>query len=671
MEKKKIIPYVPEETTLREFTFKAVFLGVIMAVLLGAANAYIGLKAGMTIAATFPAAVVAMAVLRIFKGSILEENIARTTASVGEALVAGAIFTLPAFLILGIWEDFSVRYWDATLILLIGGILGILFVIFLRRTLVEETDLQFPESVACSEIVKSGQKGETGAGYVFKAMGLSAFVELIKNTSGFQIIKESVSGFWEFSASKIQLLKEGIPFGDPMEFKGGLLYQSPLSSPAFMGVGYIIGARLSSIVFAGGVFAWLILIPIIMFINGVNGSIANLISHQDIADITTQSEKWKVIADAVWKSIVRPIAVGAMLIGIINTLYNLRKSLYIGLGGVIKDMRQIKSESEKVSRLSLDLPYKWILIGIVVLIIPISGLYYYFSGKLLGSIISSLVMVIAGFLFAAIAGYLVGVIGSSNNPISGLTLSTLIIAALLMVSIGVTGTPGIAAVLGVAAVVCCACGVAGDMMQDLKMGQILGGTPWKMEIAEIVGVVLTSFVLIFPMAILHQADIKMGGMGIGGTSLPAPQAGLMAMLSKGIVGGEMAWSLVFVGMMFCVGLILLRAPSPMIIAVGMYLPFYMTSAIFVGGVIKFIFDKLMERKKFSEKLKEKGTNIGILIASGLIAGEALTGVLLAVLVIRDIKLPVISENPWLGLVIFGLIAYILVRIPYRAILRES
>jgi len=303
--------------------------------------------------------------------------------------------------------------------------------------------------------------------------------------------------------------------------------------------------------------------------------------------------------------------------------------------------------------------------------IPMWGLYYYFSGKILGSIISTLVMVIAGFLFAAIAGYLVGLIGSSNNPISGLTLSTLIIAALLMVAIGVKGTPGIAAVLGVAAVVCCACGVGGDMMQDLKMGQILGGTPWKMEIAEIIGVVLTSFVLVFPMTILHMADVKVGGMGIGGTALPAPQAGLMAMLAEGIVGGEMAWSLVFVGMLFCVGLILLKSPSPMIIAVGMYLPFHMTFAIFVGGVIKFIFEKIMERKNLSEKLRIKGSNIGILLASGFIAGEALTGVILALLVILEIKLFTIAQNPWLAIVVFGLIAYILIRIPYSAILNKS
>ncbi len=669
MEKKVIKPYVPEVTNLRELTFKAILLGVIMAVLLGAANAYIGLKAGMTIAATFPAAVVAMAVLRIFKGSILEENIARTTASVGEALVAGAIFTLPAFLITGIWKDFS--YWEATLILLIGGLLGIFFVIFLRRTLVEEADLQFPESVACSEIVKSGQKGETGAGYVFKAMGLSAFIELIKNSYGFQLIKESVGGFYEFSTSKVQLLREGVSFGEPMEFKGGVFYQSPLSSPAFMGVGYIIGSRLSAIVFTGGLFAWWILIPLILFINGPNGAFSNLLGNPDIADIATTSGKWGEITDSVWRSIVRPIAVGAMLVGIINTLFKLRKPLSIGLGGVFRDIRKIKTESEKQSRLTTDLSFKWILISILILMVPMWALYYYFSGKVLGSLISTFVMVIAGFLFAAIAGYLVGVIGSSNNPISGLTLSTLIIAALLMVSIGVTGKPGIAAVLGVAAVVCCACGVAGDMMQDLKMGQILGGTPWKMEVAEIIGVILTSFVLVFPMSILHLADIKTGGMGIGGTSLPAPQAGLMAMLAKGIVGGEMAWSLVFVGMMFCVGLILLKAPSPMVIAVGMYLPLHITFAIFVGGVIKFIFEKIMERKNLSEELKAKASNIGILIASGLIAGEALMGVLLAIFVILEIKLHVISENPWLSLAVFAVIGYILIRIPYNAVLKKS
>lgn len=653
MADKEYKPYVPEKTTLREFTFKALFLGAIMSIILGSANAYVGLKVGMTVAATFPAAVIAMAVLRIFRGSILEENICRTTAAVGEALVAGAIFTIPAFIIMPrpiIWD--KIRYWESTVLMIIGGVLGVLFVIFLRRILIEDTELPFPESVAVGEIVKSGQKGGTGAKYVFGSLGLAALIQLFKSDQGIQIVREYFDTFIGFARSKIQLLNpsNGMAVGKPGEYSGGIYLRSPAASPVLLGVGYIIGPRLAAIVFSGGVLGWWLMVPLALFMNrGLEG--------------LTTSTDWVTLSKAVWFSQVRPIAVGAMLVGALYTLFKMRKSLTTGVKRAISDMKKVKMGEEEVPRLEKDLSYKGVIIGIVLLIIPIFFVYWYFSKSIGGAILAALVMTIAGFLFAAVAGYLVGTIGSSNNPISGLTLSTLIVAALLMALIGLSGKAGIAAVLGVAAVVCCACGVAGDIMQDLKVGHILGGTPWKMEIAVIIGVIAAALVLVVPLNILHQGTPG----GIGGEGLPAPQAGLMKMLAKGIIDRDMAWPLVITGMMLSLGLILIKSPSPMLIAVGMYLPFETTSAIFVGGIIKYIMDKIIERRKAPKEKKERAENTGILLASGFIAGEAIMGILLATLVVFKIDLPIISENPYLGLLIFAIVAAILIYFPLKVL----
>lgn len=647
-------PYVPSETSLKEFTVKAIVLGVLMAAILGAANAYLGLKAGMTVSATFPAAVVAMAALRVLRGNILEENIARTTASVGEALVAGAIFTIPAFLMVGYWETFD--YWESVMIMLVGGVLGVLLIIFLRRPLVEEaTYLPYPESVATAEIVKAGQKGETGAKYVFGALGLAAVIEFFKNARGVQILGENLSGFFHFAKSKIQFYSGSDPLGAAQTYGGGVFLSTPLASPALMGVGYIIGPRLAAINFSGGVFGWLVLIPIALFFNG---NLESLISGNVV---------WDDVINEVWKRQVRPIAVGAMLVGAVYTLWNLRNDLATGLGKALKDLRLSKEDRGKISRLELDLPMRWIIPGIIIMVIPITVLYEYFSGDWVSAGLAAIAMLITGFVMSAIAGYLVGVMGGSNNPISGLTLSALVIAAVLMVMLGVSGLAGVATVLGVASVVCCACSIGGDMLQDLKVGQILGGTPWKMEIGEIIGVVVAAFVLPLPMYILHSGTPG----GIGGPSLPAPQAGLMAIMAKGIVGGDMAWPLLIVGAAFAVVLIMLRAPSVMLIAVGIYLPFETTFAIFTGGLIRVLFDKIVQRRNLNAQEKTQVENRGILLASGLIAGEALTGVLLASIVLLDWKLPHISENPILGLIIFPIVGLTLIGIPLRSMIKRS
>ncbi|MBN1541263.1 oligopeptide transporter, OPT family [candidate division KSB1 bacterium] len=655
---------------MKELTFKAIFLGILLSLILGAANAYLGLKAGMTVAATFPAAVISMAVLRVFRGTILEENLARTTGAVGEALAAGAIFTIPAFVIAGVWDSFD--YVKSTLLMLVGGILGVLFVIILRRTLIDDQTLPYPESKACAEIVKAGQGGQSGAKYVFGSMGLAAFIELIKNENGLRIIKDSVSGYFSLGLSKISLLDSSSNIIETVNqagekvrayftHKGGIFLQSPASSPAFLGVGYIIGFKLSAITFSGGVFGWLFLMPVVLFLMGGELSL--------FAD----SYGWATMAKTAYSATVKPIAVGGMLVGAFYTLFKMRKNLIGGISRGLMDIRAARAAGGKttVSRIDKDAPFGLVLIAIMVLVLCMVALYQSFSHNWGSALLAAVVMAIAGFIFAAVAGYLVGIIGSSSNPISGLTLSTLLIAALLMVLVGMKGDPGVAAVLGVASVVCCVAGVAGDMMQDWKVGYILGGTPWRMQIGGLIGVVAASLVLVLPIMLLHEANT------IGSDALPAPQAGLMAMMSKGIVSGEMAWPLVIAGMLFAIALILIGSPSPMLISVGMYLPFNTTFAIFVGGVIKWMVDRYAVKKKATEKDKETVENTGLLLASGLVAGEALTGILLAALVVSNINLKTLVGLPetfdgfwWLGILTFVLLGYVLIKYPIKRMMEE-
>ena len=648
MEKVEFKPFVPAETDMREFSIKAIVLGVLMAVVLGAANAYLGMKAGLTVAATFPAAVVAMAALRGLKGTILEENLARTTASVGEALIAGAIFTIPAFVISGVWEE--LHYLESTLIMLIGGTLGVLFVIILRRSLVEEAELPFPESVAAAEIVKAGQGGQTGAIYVFSSMGIAALWELFKNSNGIHMVKDYTRGFYAMANSKIEILKHEFLYG------GGFLFETPAASPALMGVGFIVGLRVSSVLFAGAVSGWLFLVPTFIFLNPA------------LSELTVSGGSWIDVCMDVWRNQVRPLAVGTMIVAAFYTLYNLRSALTTGISKAMQDISAAKGSKKFVSRLELDLDFKKVIGAIAGLAVPLFLLYLYFSDSFKGSLMLTIVMIIIGFLFAAVAGYLVGLVGSSNNPISGLTLSSLLIAALLMVGLGVTGNKGIMAVLGVAGVICCAAGIAGDMMQDLKVGHILGGTPWRMQVGEIIGVIVASLLLIWPMIAMDQV------YHIGSEELPAPQAGLMALMSKGIVGGEMAWPLVLAGMFLAVGLILINSPSPMLIAVGMYLPFHSTAAIFVGGILKWILEKKLKREKATNDRKTKAENIGVLMSSGLIAGEALTAVILAFVVLgvnlaestfRLSDYALFEPNTFLGLIALFALIYMLVIIPLK------
>ena len=638
-------PFVSEDSELPELTFRAVALGTVMAIVLGAANAYLGMKAGLTVAATFPAAVVAMAALRVFGGSVLEENMARTTASVGEALVAGAIFTIPAFVISGVWDE--LRYWESTAIMLIGGVLGVLFIIVLRRTLVVEADLPFPESVAAAELVKAGQGGhQTGAKYVFQAMGIAAVWELMKNSNGVKVVADSATAFVSFGRSTIEML------GQPINYVGGFLLQTPAASPALVGVGFIVGPQIASTLFAGAVMGWLLLVPLSLFLN------------PDLAAQATDQAALINLSTEVWQKQVRPLAVGTMIVAAFYTLFKLRTSLITGIGRAVGDLQAAKGGAVEVKRLNIDLDFGKTGMAIAALAVPLFFLYWFFSGSLGGALLLTVVMVVLGFLFSAVAGYLVGLLGSSNNPISGLTLSTLLIAAVLMVLIGVTGDSGVLGVLGVAGIVCCSAAIAGDMLQDLKVGHILGGTPWKMEVGELIGVTVAALVLIWPMIAMDRV------YEIGSLELPAPQAGLMALMSQGIVGGEMAWPLVVTGMFLAIGLILINAPSPMLIAVGMYLPFQSTSAIFVGGLIALLLTRSLDNRSASSEERTRATNTGVLLSSGFIAGEALMAVLLAFVVLGSevpalswMVLPAFGDSALVGALVFILLVYMLVKVP--------
>lgn len=624
-----------------ELTVKAVGLGIFLAFVFGSANAYLGMKAGQTVTATIPAAVIAMALFRIpaFRGGVLEQNIARTAASVGEALVAGAIFTLPSFLLVEmqgrrLWTDLRSHYWEASLILLAGGLIGVFFIILLRRPLCVDAGLPWPESIASFEIVRAGQDSADAPRYIFGAMGFGSVIQFLKSDKGFQVFREYFEGALTFPATALTKA-------------GAIPWSTPALSPALTGIGYIIGLEYAAVNVSGGVIAWWLLIPLLLFFNP------------------------SLDPQTAWRDVVRPVAVGAMLVAAANTLLGMRGSITRSLQGAWKASLKGAHSGTEQDRKERDLPAKWVVAAILFLILPITGIYYHFTGSWVVAAVTALVMAVTGFLLSAVGGYLVGLVGGSNQPLSGLTLSALVISALAMIAMGMKGPGGVAAVLGVAAVVACAASVSGSLIQDLKAGHLLGGTPWKMQVVEIVAVILLSFFLTWPILALHEANLATGG--IGGRALPAPQAGLMAQLAKGIVGGELAWGLLVAGAAFGLALILCGAKAPMLIAVGMYLPFDTSSAIFVGGVIKWVADRFTTRLPPGQRAKaeERGT----LLASGLVAGEAITGIVLAVLFLAGISF---GEwrfyhllGGWLSLAAFFAVAWVLVRLPLKRLESEN
>jgi putative OPT family oligopeptide transporter len=646
---------------MKELTLRAVLLGVIMAMFMGAANAYLGLKAGMTIAATYTTAVIGMAVIKAFRGTILEENCARTVGSIGGNIAAGAIFTLPAFFIAGIWQPFFTveHYIVCTIILVVGGILGIMFVTITRRILVDNEELPFPESIAAAEIHKAGQKGAGGSKFLFSGMGLGILFTLLT----------------EFKIMGLKFQKI-FPLG-----KGSILVRGPEMSPAFFGVGFIIGPKLAAINFSGGVLAWGLLAPAVAF----------FLNYHDLGGVTD----WAAEITNIWKNYVRYIAIGGMLVGAFYTLYKMRKNLAEGIARSFSTLTKSKDSGDAdLIRTDRDINIKWTLMGIVIISVLVFFIFNRFAQNIPASLVAAVVMLIFGFVFAAVSGYLVGIIGVSSNPTSGLTVAVLIVVAFLMVLFGMSGSSGIGAVIGIAAFTCVSVSVAGEMMQDLKAGHILGCTPWRMQLGDIFGIIAASVIMFLVLSVLHLGDIKQvvsqklenlekentqqvvyegnnkailqktysideikklapeqqneilqTNGGFGGEKIAAPQASLMAIVSKSIIGKKTEWILIIIGIFMGLAFILMGIKSPMLVSVGMYLPIDTSFAIFLGGVFKGILDHLSEKKKLAGEDKEKVNNTGTLLASGLIAGEALIGILFAAFAFAEIHLLEVFKNP--------------------------
>jgi uncharacterized oligopeptide transporter (OPT) family protein len=602
MSQRKHQPFVPEHMEMTEFTVRAVLVGLVLTIVLGAANAYLGLRAGITIAATYPAAVIGMAVLRAFKASVLEENLARTAGSIGESVAAGAIFTIPAFVISKAWASFNPQeaYWKSTVLMITGSILGVLFVSLMRRVMVEDPELPFPESVAAAEIHKAGQRAGESAKLLGWNMIVGGAIYLLGAMRLFHVEHEFITKIGQLGKSVVKL------GGDKVLATGAATkFAGPAISPAYVGVGYIIGPKLAALNFAGGVLAWGLMVPLLLFFMGP--------SLQQYIPAGAGDEGWSGIAS--------------------------------GLGRAFQELGGEAVSQEKLKRTERYMSSKMVFGLIGLMFLAMLGLYISLSGNVLVGTVAAVVMIVVGFFFATVSGSLVGLIGSTNNPISGLTLSTLIMAA----------------------VVCVSSAVAGELLQDFKAGYILGGTPRTIQIVELIAVVCASLVMYFPLLVLHQGNINAGGTGFGDPQLSAPQAGLMALLAEGIVGGNMPWPLVVVGIMMGIGMIMAQVRSPMLVAVGMYLPLGTTFAIFVGGVIRWITDGRAQRAGMNEGQRIRIENAGILTASGLIAGEALMGLVDATIRFFESSLPALLEHPsyFTGLGVLALMAALLILVPMR------
>ncbi len=599
-------PYIDSSTKLPEVTLKAVLLGALLSVVLSGANAYLGLFAGMTVSASIPAAVISMAVLKLFKKhNILENNIVQTSASAGESLAAGVIFTFPALVLMGYWQDFN--YLETFLIALCGGILGVFFTIPLRSALIVKLKLKFPEGVATSEVLKSGEEGGKAIRYLVIGGLTGAVIKLFE--AGFKI--------WEGIFAKAGYI------GKAYTFFGMNL------SPALIAVGYIVGIKIAILVFAGGVISWWIGIPIFVAING---------NPQDLDPIS--------LGYSIWSSHIRYLGVGAMVVGGLWALISLKDAILTALQAGIKALKD-KVDQSKILRTELDTPMSWVIIGIAVMIIPIFIIYLRLVSDISISALMAIIMVIAGFLFASVAGYMAGLVGSSNNPISGVTIATILSSALILVALMGSGAEnGPAAAIMIGSVVACAAAIAGDNMQDLKAGNLLGATPKNQQIMQMIGVISAAVVLPLVLQLLNA------GYGFGPKTaenpdaLAAPQATLMQSVAEGVFGDGLPWTMVYTGMALGVLIIILdkiqerrksdfRVPI-LAVAVGLYLPFELDSAIMLGGIISWLIIRYQKKKSSDlsteEKNKAEGRSnrVGLLYASGLITGEALVGIILAI-----------------------------------------
>jgi len=634
-------PRIPASVSLPELTPKALTLGIVLSMALASANAYLGLFAGMTVSASIPAAVISMAVLRLFRRSnILENNLVQTAASAGESLAAGVIFTIPALVILGYWQHFD--YWETTMIAALGGVVGVFFTIPLRRALIVDQPLRFPEGVATAEVLQSGEEGGKSVWYL-------AVAALIGGSFKFG---EAGLNLWSATYEKARYVGNTV------------LYGGSNLSPALLAVGYIVGLNIAVLVFAGGAISWFIGIPIWLAQHG-HGAIPT--DQAGAADA----------ANWIWSNYIRYMGIGAMVVGGLWALVNLRGSLVMGIQSGLRTFRAGSEGGEGIPRTERDVPMHYVLWAIAFSVVPLFFVYLYVVKVVGVALLMAVLMIIAGFLFSAVAGYMAGLVGSSNNPISGVTIATILSASLLLVALMGTGSHvGPSAAIFIGAVVCCAAAIAGDNMQDLKAGHILGATPWKQQTAQVLGTVTAAFVMAPVLTLLQK------GYGIGEPTLShpnpltAPQATLMASVAKGVFHGGLPWGMAFIGAVIAVLIIAFdqvqasrgasfRAPV-LAVAVGIYLPIELSVPIFFGGVIAHFAKRFQMSRGAARDPEIEGASDrnGLLFASGLITGEALVGILLAVpLVAAGRNIFAIFEAPpfaWPGVILlFGVMAALL------------
>ena len=634
---------------LAEITVKAVILGIVLSVVLAGANAYLGLFAGMTVSASIPAAVVSMGVLRLFRRSnILENNIVQTAASAGESLAAGVIFTIPALVILDYWSEFDFVW--VTVIAGFGGLLGVLFTIPLRRALIVEGKLKFPEGIATAEVLKSGERGGSDVKYIVQAA--------------------VVSGLFKLGAAGLRIWTGVIELARPIG--GTVAYFGSNLSPALLSVGYIVGLNIAVLIFLGGFCNWLIAIPICAAWQGWPTVDAEAIP----------AVEW---AHQIWSSQTRYIGVGGMLVGGLWTVLKLRTSIFSGIMSGLKAYRSVQGETVTIARTQKDIPMKWILVLIAGSVVPLFIVYQVFVARVSVSAVMAVTMLLTGFLFSAVAGYMAGLVGSSNNPISGVTIATVLVSALLLLLLmGKGAENGPAAAIIVGSVVCCAAAIAGDNMQDLKAGYIVGATPWKQQVMQMVGTVSAALVMAPILTLLFKADGFAGHASARENPLIAVQANLMASVSKGVFEGALPWRFIWVGAVVAVAVIILdeylrrrdssfRTPV-LAVAIGFYLPFELSVPIFAGGIIHQVIKVYHQRKQTAKDKVERPVprdssdepRRGVLFASGLITGEALVGILLAIPIVisgRENVLAVLDRplGAWPGVVLLAGIGYWLYR----------
>lgn len=602
---KEFKPYIPAEKITAEFTATSIIMGIILAVVFGAANAYLGLRVGMTVSASIPAAVISMGVIRVImkKNSILESNIVQTIGSAGESLAAGAIFTMPA---LFLWAEEGLcdmpSLVEITIIALCGGILGVLFMVPLRNALIvkEHATLLYPEGTACAEVLLAGEEGGSNAATVFSGMGLAAVFKFI--VDGLKVIPADVAVAFK-------------------SFKGELGMEV---YPALLGVGYIVGPRIASFMFVGSLFGWMVIIPLICLF-GPDISLYPAAEGVTIAQLYADGG-----AANIWTNYVKYIGAGAIAAGGIISLI---KSLPLIIQTFRDSMKSMKGgKNTSTARTAQDLPMNFILIGIVLMVFII-----WVVPAIPVNLLGAAIIVVFGFFFATVSSRMVGLIGSSNNPVSGMAIATLLIATFAIKASGDTGITGMTGAIAIGSVICIIAAIAGDTSQDLKTGYLLGATPKKQQIAELIGVIAAAFAIGGVLYLLNNA------WGYGGAEVPAPQATLMKMIVEGIMGGNLPWTLVFVGVFLAIGLEILRIPV-MPFAIGLYLPIYLNATIMIGGVVRLLMDR---RKNVDEKTKNQQTTDGTLYCAGMIAGEGLVGIALAIVAITGVNLS-ISEYVNLG-----------------------